>query len=417
MSLSTLDSQVNYDGDASTQEFAVPFYFIDPEDLVVYVDDVLQVETTDYTVAQEGDNSGGSITFTTAPAVGVDNVLIVRDPVLTQTVNFPTNDKFPSSVATRALDKLTMIAQRTRQLVARSFRFADTDVSGASVIVPTPVANKGLKWASDGLSLENSTEDIDTAAQEAIAAATAANAAAGLASDATDEANAAIAALNGVRINWRLAFDVETDDYVIGDAVSNSGSSYICIADAPAGQTPPNATYWGLLAAQGAPGAGTGDLLAANNLSDVNNAGTARTNLGLQIGANVQAYDADTAKTDVAQTYSKAQRGAIVALTDAANVALDLSTSNNFSLLTTSGVGATRQLQNPSNLVAGQSGIIEVTQDASGSRALTYDTQYEFENGTPFTLSTAADAIDQIAYYVPASGRVTLSLKQRVYRA
>lgn len=41
--------------------------------------------------------------------------------------------------------------------------------------------------------------------------------------------------------------------------------------------------------------AGGGDLLAANNLSDLANAGTARTNLGLAIGTNVQAYDAELA--------------------------------------------------------------------------------------------------------------------------
>ena len=37
---------------------------------------------------------------------------------------------------------------------------------------------------------------------------------------------------------------------------------------------------------------GTGDLLAANNLSDVDSAATSRTNLGLVIGTDVQAYDA-----------------------------------------------------------------------------------------------------------------------------
>ena len=40
-------------------------------------------------------------------------------------------------------------------------------------------------------------------------------------------------------------------------------------------------------------GGGSGDLLAANNLSDLDNAATARTNLGLQVGADVLAYDAN----------------------------------------------------------------------------------------------------------------------------
>ena len=37
----------------------------------------------------------------------------------------------------------------------------------------------------------------------------------------------------------------------------------------------------------------SGALLAANNLSDVANAGTSRSNLGLAIGTNVLAYDAN----------------------------------------------------------------------------------------------------------------------------
>src|SRR5690606_4963110 len=44
---------------------------------------------------------------------------------------------------------------------------------------------------------------------------------------------------------------------------------------------------------QGAAGAGTGDVLAANNGSEFVDKSATRTNLGLAIGSNVQAWDGD----------------------------------------------------------------------------------------------------------------------------
>ena len=109
-----------------------------------------------------------------------------------------------------------------------------------------------------------------------------------------------------------------------------------------------------------------------------------------------------------ANVWTKAQRGAVVALTDAASVAVDLSLSNNFSLLTTSGVGATRALANPSNAVAGQSGIIAVTTDAA-SRLLTFGTNYKFAGGTAPTLSATSAAVDYYSYYVETATRIFIS--------
>jgi hypothetical protein len=118
------------------------------------------------------------------------------------------------------------------------------------------------------------------------------------------------------------------------------------------------------------------------------------------IGVSVQAYDADTAKTDVTQSFTRAQRGAITALTDGATITPDFAVANNFSVT----LGGNRTLANPSNLTAGQSGSIFLTQDGTGSRVLSWGSYWDFAGGgTAPTLSTAASAVDRVDYIVRSS--------------
>ena len=120
------------------------------------------------------------------------------------------------------------------------------------------------------------------------------------------------------------------------------------------------------------------------------------------IGSTIQAFDADTAKTDVAQTFTAAQRGTITTLTDGATVTPDFAASNNYTLT----LGGNRTIANPTNLTAGQSGSIFLVQDGTGSRTAAWGSYWDFAGGVAPTLTTAASAVDRVDYVVRSASSI-----------
>tara|TARA_R100000278_G_scaffold7984_1_gene10240 strand:- start:961 stop:1593 length:633 start_codon:yes stop_codon:yes gene_type:complete len=117
------------------------------------------------------------------------------------------------------------------------------------------------------------------------------------------------------------------------------------------------------------------------------------------IGTTIQAFDADTAKTDVAQTFTAAQRSTITTLTSGATVTPDFAASNNYTLT----LGQNLTIANPTNLTAGQSGSIFLVQDGTGSRTAAWGSYWDFAGGTAPVLTTTASGIDRVDYIVRSS--------------
>ena len=164
MTVQSQTSKTQYNGDGSTTGFSTVFAFTNDADVTVILTDVNNIDTTqvlssNYTLTGAGTGSAGTVTMITAPASG-ERLTIFRDPPLTQNTDYIESDPFPAESHEAALDKLTHIAQRTREITEQSVRLPDS--STVDPILPSPEADKVIGWNSSATGLENKDANNDS---------------------------------------------------------------------------------------------------------------------------------------------------------------------------------------------------------------------------------------------------------------
>jgi len=261
---------------------------------------------------------------------------------------------------------------------ASSASAASTSASNAS----TSASNASTSASAASTSATNASNSASTATTQASNASTSATNAATSASAASSAQTAAEAA----RDSALAAYD-NFDDRYLGTKASNptldndgnalvAGALYFNTTDSSM------KVYTGS-AWVAAYVSGAGTLLAANNLSDLTNFGTARTNLGLAIGTNVQAYDAELA--------------ALAGLTSAADKGIQFTGSGTAATydLTTAGkallddVDASAQR---TTLGLGTLATVSPTGTADATTFLRGDNTYAVVSVTPTAVSDQANA-------------------------
>ncbi len=150
MTVSSTIKRNDYTGNGSNTIFPYQFKVFASTELEVYLDGVLQA--SGYTVSGVGNDAGGNVTFTTAPASGV-KVTLLRKLPLTQPTDLPTQGPLSTTSVENQLDRLVMLTQQLQEQFDRALLLVvESTLSGLTL---TPEASTYLQWNATANGITN----------------------------------------------------------------------------------------------------------------------------------------------------------------------------------------------------------------------------------------------------------------------
>ena len=228
--ISAVTRRVQYTvGGSDTGPYSFTFNVLADTDLAVYLNSTLKTITTHYTVSLNA-NGTGSITLVSSPLT-TDIVTIISAVPIARTSDYTTSGDFTAAAVNADLDKQTIFSQQLSERIDRSLKSATSESEVTDWDLPSPTADKGLKWNSAGTALENTTEDVD-----GIATAAAASAAAALVSENAAAADAALTAADVISTAADLVatnqdtIDTAADVVSTGNDVTSTNADVVTTA-------------------------------------------------------------------------------------------------------------------------------------------------------------------------------------------
>ena len=151
--------RIQFTADGEQKEFQFFFTIYEPENVKVYIEDVLQIGG--YSLSLNEEVPGGIVVFAEPPAAG-KLITVYRDLELKRTTDFKEGGPFRSSKVNAEFDYQLSCLEQLEDSIGRTVTFPQYAPTNLNINLPMPDAGKSIIWSADEKNLVNSEYQFDT---------------------------------------------------------------------------------------------------------------------------------------------------------------------------------------------------------------------------------------------------------------